>query len=130
VKINPPVLSFPRKWIEDSTRRESSLCSQGMDPRFSPRDGDCVKTNPPVLSFPRKWVEDSTRRESNLCSQAMGPRFSPRDGDDTSVGFSCSLDPFEKSRSEGLLCCLRLMGAKASLYPQMIPSKQSSAQVW
>jgi hypothetical protein len=27
-------LSFPRKWVEDSTRRESSLCSQGLDPRF------------------------------------------------------------------------------------------------
>jgi hypothetical protein len=23
-----------RKWVEDSTRRESNLCSQGLDPRF------------------------------------------------------------------------------------------------
>ena len=53
VKTNPPVLSFPRKWVEDSTRRESSLCSQGMDPRFSLRDTPSARGDDTSVDFSR-----------------------------------------------------------------------------
>jgi hypothetical protein len=73
IKTNPPVLSFPRNWVEDSTRRESSLCSQGMDPRFRGDDTSvdfshsltssevgCKKTQMPC-------IQSSFGRDQDIC---------------------------------------------------------------
>ena len=65
VKSNPPVLSFPRKW-------ESSLCSQGMDPRFR-GDDTSVGFSHSLRYWEREGMPTVIPPSISACSPPIAP---------------------------------------------------------